>query len=115
MADKHSKEVRSYNMSRIRSKDTQPEKIVRKFLFSKGLRFRKNDVRYPGHPDVLLPKYKTVIFVHGCFWHSHEGCSDFVVPKTNTEFWMNKLSLNMERDKKNIEQLCHNGWNVIVV
>lgn len=82
MADIHSKETRSYNMSRIKGKDTKPEVLVRKYLFSKGLRFRKNDKRYPGHPDIVLPKYKTIIFVHGCFWHFHENCRYAVMPSS---------------------------------
>ena len=90
MADNHSKEERSYNMSRIRSKNTKPEEMVRKFLFSKGLRYRKNDKRYPGHPDIVLPRYKTIIFVNGCFWHMHEGCSRAVQPKSNEEYRLPK-------------------------
>ena len=78
--DNHSKEVRSYNMSRIKSKDTKPEEIVRKYLYVQGLRYRKNDKRYPGHPDIVIPKYKAVVFVNGCFWHMHDGCSKFVMP-----------------------------------
>lgn len=115
MPDNHSKEVRSYNMSRIRSKDTKPEEIVRKYLFGRGFRFRKNDKRYPGHPDIVLPKYKTVIFVNGCFWHCHEGCKYYVVPKSNPEYWIPKLDRNRERDVANIEVLRNDGWNVIIV
>ena len=98
MMDVHSKETRSYNMSRIRSKNTKPEEIVRKHLFSLGFRYRKNDKRYPGTPDIVLPKYKTVIFINGCFWHGHSGCKYFVVPKSNTEFWQNKIAANIARD-----------------
>ncbi len=115
MADNHSPEVRSYNMSRIHSKNTKPEDIVRKYLFAHGLRYRKNDKRYPGKPDVVLPKYRTVIFVHGCFWHSHEGCSDFVVPKSNAHYWVPKLERNRQRDTTSIEALRAAGWRVIVV
>ena len=115
MADNHSKEVRSYNMSRIRSKNTKPEELVRKYLFSKGLRYRKNDKRYPGHPDIVLPKYKTVIFVNGCFWHMHENCPGFVMPKSNLEYWIPKLTRNKQRDENNINQLKEMGWNVIVI
>ena len=115
MADNHSKEIRSYNMSRIRSKDTKPEVLVRKYLFSKGLRFRKNDKRYPGHPDIVLPKYNTVIFVHGCFWHFHEGCRYAVMPSSNIEYWRTKLYGNRNRDKCNQEKLKKMGWNVIIV
>ena len=96
--DVHSKETRSYNMSRIRSKNTKPEEIVRKHLFSLGFRYRKNDKRDPGTPDIVLPKYKTVIFINGCFWHGHSGCKYFVVPKSNTEFWQNKIAANIARD-----------------
>ena len=115
MADKHSKEVRSYNMSRIRSKDTKPEEIVRKYLFSQGFRYRKNDTRFPGKPDIVLPKYKTVIFVNGCFWHKHEGCKYFVWPKNNADFWKKKIEDNALRDKRNHESLIAAGWQVIVV
>ena len=115
MVDKVSKEVRSYNMSRIRSKDTKPEIIVRSYLFSKGLRFRKNDKRYPGSPDVVLPKYKTIVFVHGCFWHLHERCKYARMPKSNVDFWKNKLYRNKERDERNQKELEEMGWKVIVV
>lgn len=115
MPDNYSKEVRSYNMSRIRSKDTKPEEIVRKYLFSRGMRFRKNDKRYSGHPDIVLPKYKTVIFINGCFWHCHEGCRYYVVPKSNPEYWIPKLERNRERDIANIEKLQQEGWRVITV
>jgi DNA mismatch endonuclease (patch repair protein) len=115
VADVHSKDIRSYNMSQIKGKDTKPEVIVRKFLFSKGLRFRKNDKRYPGHPDIVLPKYKTMIFVHGCFWHFHEGCRYAVMPSSNTAFWENKLYTNRDRDRRNQETLSTMGWNVITV
>lgn len=115
MADVHSAETRSYNMSRIRSRDTKPEELVRKYLFSKGFRYRKNDVRLPGKPDIVLPKYKTVIFVNGCFWHGHTGCRYFVWPKTNTEFWRKKITGNMVRDQKNYTLLRELGWNVFVI
>lgn len=113
--DNHSKETRSYNMSRIRSTNTKPEEIVRKYLFSKGLRYRKNDKRYAGKPDIVLPRYKTVIFVNGCFWHGHEGCRYFVMPKSNLEYWNSKISRNIERDIQNIEKLRSEDWKVIVV
>lgn len=115
MADRHSKEIRSYNMSRIRGKNTKPEEIVRKYLFSQGFRYRKNDKRLPGTPDIVLPKYKTVIFVNGCFWHMHEGCRYFVWPKSNEEFWRNKILTNVIRDKRNYSALHELGWKVIVV
>lgn len=115
MVDRFSKETRSYNMSRIRSKDTKPEIIVRKYLFSRGLRFRKNDKRYPGSPDIVLPKYRTVVFVHGCFWHLHEGCKYAVMPKSNVDYWKKKLYRNRERDEHNQKELEAMGWNVITV
>ena len=102
-------------MSRISGKDTKPEVLVRKYLFSKGFRYRKNDVRLPGKPDIVLAKYKTVIFVNGCFWHGHEGCRYFVWPKNNAQFWRTKISGNAERDKKTYYQLNQLGWRVIVV
>lgn len=115
MADTHSKETRSYNMSRIRSKDTKPETMVRRYLFSKGLRFRKNDKRYPGKPDILLPKYKAAVFINGCFWHSHEGCPVFVLPKSNQEYWVPKLEKNRRRDEENYAALRKDGWKVLIV
>ena len=110
-----SPERRSWNMSRIRSKDTKIEVKVRQYLFAKGFRFRKNDKRYPGKPDVVLPKYKTVIFVNGCFWHMHEGCKQARLPKTNVEFWKEKMERNAANDKLHQEQLCSMGWHVIVL
>lgn len=115
MADSITPEHRSWNMSRIKGKDTKIEVMVRKYLFSKGFRFRKNDKRYPGKPDVVLPKYKTVIFVNGCFWHQHPGCKQATMPKTRTEFWQKKLQRNVDNDKKNIQKLEQDGWNVIVI
>ncbi|MCI1936216.1 MAG: very short patch repair endonuclease [Bifidobacteriaceae bacterium] len=102
-------------MSRIRGKDTSPERLVRSYLFARGLRFRKNDKRYPGHPDVVLPKYATVVFVNGCFWHLHEGCSKARIPKSNVEFWTAKLLRNRERDAAEIKELEAMGWHVITV
>ena len=115
MADVHSPEIRSYNMSRIKSKDTKPEEKVRKYLFSQGFRYRKNDVRLPGKPDIVLPKYKTVVFVNGCFWHRHEGCRYFVWPRSNAEFWKAKIEKNVERDLREQQELRSLGWQVIVV
>lgn len=115
MSDVHSSEVRSYNMSQIRNKDTKPEELVRKYLFSQGLRYRKNDARLPGKPDIVLPKYKTVIFVNGCFWHKHEGCKYFVWPKNNAEFWKDKIQRNVERDKRNQDDLSQMGWRVLII
>jgi DNA mismatch endonuclease (patch repair protein) len=102
-------------MSRIRSKDTKPEMIVRKFLFSKGFRYRLHDKNLPGRPDVVLPKYKTVIFIHGCFWHGHEGCRYFVVPKTRTEWWLNKINTNHSKDLAAEDKLRSLGWRIIIV
>ena len=115
MADKHSKETRSYNMSRIRSKNTKPEELVCKYLFSRGFRYRKNDRRLPGKPDIVLPKYQTVIFVNGCFWHGHGGCRYFVWPQNNADFWREKIGGNISRDTKNIAELKSAGWRVITV
>lgn len=109
------KEQRHKNMSRIRGENTKPEEIVRKYLFSRGFRYRKNDRRYPGKPDIVLPKYKTVIFVNGCFWHQHEGCRYASVPKSRQDFWLPKLQGNVERDQRNIEALKKAGWSVIVI
>lgn len=114
MADNHTKEQRSYNMSRIRSKNNAPEEKVRKFLFSKGFRYRKNDKNLPGCPDIVLPKYKTVIFVNGCFWHKH-NCKRFVWPSSNEEYWKKKILRNVERDEINIKELKELGWKVLVV
>ena len=113
--DVHDQKTRSYNMSRVKGKDTKPEEIVRKYLFSQGFRYRKNDKRLPGKPDIVLPKYKTVIFVNGCFWHKHEGCKYFVWPKCNSEFWKEKIESNIVRDKKQYEELKNAGWHVIIV
>lgn len=113
--DVHNKKTRSYNMSQIKGKNTKPEEMVRKYLFSRGFRYRKNDKKLPGSPDIVLPKYKTVIFVNGCFWHGHEGCKYFVWPKSNEVFWKNKIETNIARDKKKTEALETLGWKVIVV
>jgi len=102
-------------MSRIRSKDTKPEMLVRKFLFSKGFRYRLHVKNLPGKPDIVLPKYKTVIFIHGCFWHGHEGCKYFVIPKTRTEWWLNKITTNKNNDEKAKRQLLKDGWKNITI
>ena len=115
MADKLSPERRSWNMSRIKGKDTKPEMKVRSYLFRQGFRFRKNDKRYPGKPDIVLPMYKTVVFVHGCFWHRHPECKDATMPKTRTEFWMEKLSKNVANDHKNEDALKELGFRVIII
>lgn len=115
MADIKTKDARSYNMSRIKEKNTTPEVQVRKYLFAQGFRYRKNDKRLPGTPDIVLPKYKTVIFVNGCFWHGHSGCKYFVWPQNNADFWKEKLTRNIERDQNNYELLRSMGWNIIIV
>ena len=114
MADNHTKEVRSRNMSHIRSKNTKPEEKVRKYLFSKGFRYRKNVRCLPGCPDIVLPKYRTVIFVNGCFWHRH-NCPRFAWPSSNEEYWIPKIERNVERDQHNSQLLTALGWNVLVV
>ena len=102
-------------MAKVKGKNTKPEIYVRKYLFSKGFRYRINDPRYPGRPDIVLPKYRTAIFVHGCFWHGHKDCKYARLPSTNREFWGDKIRTNIERDKRNIELLEQEGWKVIVV
>lgn len=115
MVDVHSKEVRSFNMSQIRNANTKPELIVRKFLFSNGFRYRLNVNKLPGKPDIVLSKYNTVVFVHGCFWHAHKKCKYFVLPKTRRQWWENKLTQNKIRDALNYKKLKTYNWNVIVV
>jgi len=109
------KEKRSEVMSKIRSKNTKSEMALRKALFARGFRYRVNDKKLPGKPDIVLPKYKTVIFLHGCFWHRHEGCKYAYTPKTNTKFWVDKITSNKERDKINLKKLIALGWNVITI
>ena len=106
---------RHKNMVAIHAKDTKPELIVRKYLWAHGFRYRLNYRRLPGHPDLVLRKYRTCIFVNGCFWHGHQGCKYFVMPKTNTEFWEKKISRNKQRDLEEQQQLAKMGWHVIVV
>jgi len=115
MTDVHSKETRSYNMSRIKGKDTKPELLVRRFLHKNGFRYRIHVKNLPGKPDIVLPKYKTVIFVQGCFWHGHEGCKYYVVPKTRTEWWSDKINGNITKDKSARELLIAQGWKVIEI
>ena len=114
MSDNHSKEVRRMNMSHIRSTNSKPEEIVRKYLFSRGLRYRKNVKDLPGCPDIVLRKYKTVVFVNGCFWHKHD-CGRFRWPESNAVYWRKKITRNVERDAENVAQLRKQGWNVIVI
>jgi len=113
MADTVSAEVRSRMMSHIRNKDTSPERNVRSFLHRQGLRFRKNDRRLPGYPDVVLPKYRTVLFVHGCFWHQHPGCREGRIPDSNREYWEPKLRRTAQRDQENRRALEERGWRVL--
>lgn len=115
MADVHNKAIRSYNMSQIKGKNTKPEMLVRRFLHARGFRYKLHDKSLPGKPDLVLPKYKTAIFIHGCFWHGHEGCRYFVVPKTRTEWWLNKIKGNNANDHKAQDALVAQGWTVIVI
>ena len=114
MADNLPKDVRKKNMSHIRSTNSKPEEIVRKYLFSKGFRYRKNVRTLPGCPDIVLPKYHTVIFVNGCFWHKHD-CGRFTWPSSNKEYWIPKINRNVERDVENQQKLTEMGWKVLVV
>ena len=115
MADVHTKEQRRYNMQQIRSRDTKPEMLVRKFLHAQGFRYRLHDKKLPGKPDIVLPKYRMVIFVHGCFWHGHSNCKYYVVPKTNTAWWLNKINTNKANDAKALKALKKDGWRLIEV
>ncbi len=115
MADIHSKETRSYNMSRIRSKDTKPEILVRKFLHKNGFRYRLHVKNLSGKPDIVLPKYKTIIFIHGCFWHGHDGCKKASLPKTRTEWWTDKIHKNAANDQNAETALLNLGWRVIKI
>lgn len=115
MADTVTKEQRSRNMSLIRSKETKPEVFVRSVLHRLGFRFRKNVKTLPGKPDIILPKYKTVIFVHGCFWHQHPGCKRSTIPKSNIDYWIPKLKGNVKRDKEHRTNLEESGWKVAII
>jgi DNA mismatch endonuclease (patch repair protein) len=115
MTDVHDPQTRSYNMSRIKGKDTKPEMVVRRFLFANGFRYRLHDKRLPGKPDLVLAKYKTAIFVNGCFWHGHEGCKYFVMPKTRVEWWKDKIDRNKNNDKKKVAMLIELGFEVITI
>lgn len=115
MADVHTKEVRSFNMSSIRSKDTKPEMLVRKFLYSNGLRYRLHVSNLPGKPDIVFRKRKLAIFINGCFWHGHKGCKYFVVPKTRTAWWLDKINGNKKRDLINCEKIKTKGYKVITI
>jgi len=115
MADVHSKETRSYNMSQIKSKNTKPEILVRKFIFANGFRYKLHDKKLPGKPDIVLTKLKTVIFVHGCYWHGHENCKYYVLPKTRTDWWLQKINQNKELDIIKSAHLTSEGWHVITI
>jgi DNA mismatch endonuclease (patch repair protein) len=115
MADVHTKITRSYNMSQIKSKDTKPELLVRKFLFANGFRYKLYDKKLAGRPDIVLPKLKSVIFVNGCFWHGHDNCKYFVVPKTRTDWWLDKIERNKQLDKENFLKLSNEGWKVFSI
>lgn len=115
MTDVHSKEVRSFNMGRIKGKNTKPEMLVRSFLFKNGFRYRLHDKKLPGKPDMVFPKYRTVVFINGCFWHGHKGCKYFKLPQTRTRWWANKIKKNQDRDIENIAALRHSEWRVITI
>lgn len=115
MTDVHNKPTRSYNMSRIKNKNTKPEILVRKYLFSNGFRYRLNDNKLPGKPDIVLPKYKTVIFVNGCFWHGHENCKYYKLPATRTEWWEEKIKGNIKNDINKQTALKKAGYRVFVI
>jgi DNA mismatch endonuclease, patch repair protein len=115
MADVHDKATRSFNMSRIKGKNTKPEMLVRRYLHGRGFRYKLHDKTLPGKPDIVLPKYRTAIFIHGCFWHGHTDCKYFVVPKTRTEWWLAKINGNISNDYKAYFLLEAEGWKVIIV
>ena len=115
MSDVLNPQQRHRCMSHIRSKATKPEMLVRRWLWAHGYRYRLNVKSVPGKPDIVMRKYRTAIFVNGCFWHGHEGCKQFVLPKTNTVFWRNKIEYNRARDQKNYDILINAGWQVIVL
>lgn len=115
MSDVHSKTIRSYNMSQIKGKDTKPEMIVRKFLHANGFRYRLHNKKLPGKPDITLSKFRTVIFVNGCFWHGHKGCKYFVMPKTKTEWWKKKIEATKKRDNESILDIRELGWSPITI
>jgi DNA mismatch endonuclease, patch repair protein len=115
MTDVHDRKTRSYNMSQIKGINTRPELLVRKYLFSKGFRYRLYDKKLPGKPDIVLPKYKTIVFVHGCFWHGHKDCKYFIIPQTRTRWWTEKISRTRQNDSDNELKLTSKGWNVITI
>lgn len=113
--DNKTKAERSLNMSRIRAKDTKPELTIRRLLFADGFRYRIHVKTLPGTPDLVLPKYRAVIFVHGCFWHGHDGCKYAKLPETHGEFWRDKISKNKERDQRVRQELVSSGWRVLTI
>ena len=115
MADVHTPEQRRYNMQQILAKNTKPEMLVRKFLHANGFRYSLHNKKLPGKPDIVLAKYKTIIFIHGCFWHGHSNCKYFVVPKTRTKWWLKKINSNKANDEKVVKALRKDGWKVITV
>ena len=115
MSDIHTSQQRHANMAAIHGKDTKPEMVVRRFLWGQGFRYRLNHPRLPGKPDIVMRKYRTCIFVNGCFWHGHEGCKYYTIPKTNTEFWINKVRRNKERDLRVQRELASMGWHSIII
>ena len=115
MADRVTHQQRHANMAAIHGKDTKPEMVVRRYLWGHGFRYRLNHPRLPGKPDIVMRKYRTCIFVNGCFWHGHEGCRYYTIPKTNTEFWVNKVKRNKERDLKVQHELATMGWHSITI
>ena len=115
MSDVHDKETRSYNMSRIASRNTKPELIVRRFLHSRGLRYSLRNKHLPGNPDIVFSRFRAAVFVNGCFWHGHKNCKYFVIPKTRTEWWTKKINGNIQRDKNAIRELHKLDWKTIVI
>lgn len=115
MADVHNKQTRSYNMSQIKSGNTKPELLVRKFLHASGFRYKLHDKTLPGKPDIVLPKYKTIIFIHGCFWHGHANCKYFKIPQTRTAWWLHKINTNKANDAKAVKALKKAGWKIITI
>ena len=115
MADVHTPRQRSYNMSQIKAKNTKPEMVVRKFLHANGFRYSLHNKKLPGKPDIVLPKYKTIIFIHGCFWHGHANCKYFKIPRTRTQWWKDKINRNKANDEKAVKALRKDGWKVIII
>lgn len=115
MADIHDKKTRSYNMSQVKSKNTKPELLVRKFLFSKGFRYKLHDKKLPGKPDLVFPKFKVALFINGCFWHGHDNCKYSTIPKTRREWWLNKITSTKRKDRENILKLQQMGWKTMTV